>query len=154
VHKQKPGSTLAATGCIIQWVVNEIVLITSTSVMPQMGQLPGVSSTTSGCIGQVYLTVWLPLAATSDVLQPVMAGIAAPSTNVISAIVIQFLFFIVVSHSYFEPEFLPVLWGVTRIGVKSAVSPVQFGVSDVSAQARAKSINPRWTSVWMSLTRT
>ena len=89
--------------------------------MPQMGQLPGVSCTTSGCIGQVYLTVWLPLAATSDVLQPVMAGIAAPNTSGISAIVIQVIFFIVVSHDYFEPENLPVLWGITHIGGKSVV---------------------------------
>ena len=111
---------------LIQWVVDETVLIVSTSVMPQTGQLPGVFCTTSGYIGQVYLTLWLPLAANSGVLQPVMAGIAAPSTNVISAMVIQFVFFIIVSRHYFEPEILPVLWGVTRIGKRSAPH-VQFG---------------------------
>jgi hypothetical protein len=98
---KKPESAFAETGCFIQWVVDETVLTTSTSVMPQMGQLPGVSRTTSGCIGQVYFTVWLPLAANSDVLQPVKAGITAPSTSVISAIVIQLIFFIFISSHHY-----------------------------------------------------
>jgi hypothetical protein len=54
-------------------------------------------------------------------LQPVMPGIAAPSTSVISAILVQFNCFIVVSHNYFQPEMLPVPWGVTRSAAKPAV---------------------------------
>jgi hypothetical protein len=64
------------------------------------------------------LTVWLALVANPDVLQPVMAGITAPSTNVMSAIVIQFIFFIVVSYRYFEPKILR-CYGVLPASKKS-----------------------------------
>jgi len=114
-------ANMTQTGLLIQWFADETALIVSTNVMPQMGQLPAVLCTTSGCIGQVYLTVWLPLAASSDVLQPVMPEIAAPSTSVISAILVQFNCFIVVSPNYFQPEMLPVPWGVTRSAAKPAV---------------------------------
>jgi len=37
-----------------------------------------------------------------------MAGIATPSINVISAVVIHFVFFKIVSQNYFGPEFLQI----------------------------------------------
>jgi hypothetical protein len=72
--------------------VVESALIPSTNVLPHIGQLPGVSRTISECIGQLYLTVRSLLLTDSDVLQPVKAGIATPSTSVIRAIVFQFIF--------------------------------------------------------------
>jgi hypothetical protein len=81
-----------------------------------------------------------------------MAGITAPSTNIISAIVFQFIFFIIVLHRYFKPKILR-CYGVLPASEKSLRPHVQFG-SDVCGQARAKSMKPRWTSVLISLTRT
>jgi len=57
----------------------------SRSFMPHLGQSPGLSCTTSGCIEQVYFTFFAsfgaPLVAvlSLDPVQPVMSGVRIPS---------------------------------------------------------------------------